>query len=201
MNKLSKCGMWLMIAAGVLTFITAFVSLWVIDLDAPQYPEGLKLVIGGFAGLTGNLDSVNDLNQYVGMAKLNPEDFWEFKALPWILMAYGVLFLITGFLRSKKMTIVDLFLFAIFGVLGFVDFYRWEYNYGHNLSSDAPIKIPGGDFQPPLIGYKKLANFEVFSQPGVGGWLLIVAGILVFVVVCYEFGIFRRFSGKTNKAV
>ena len=142
MNKLSKCGMWLMIAAGVLTFITAFVSLWVIDLDAPQYPEGLKLVIGGFAGLTGNLDSVNDLNHYVGMAKLNPEDFWEFKALPWILMAYGVLFLITGFLRSKKMTIVDLLLFAIFGVLGFVDFYRWEYNYGHNLSSDAPIKIP-----------------------------------------------------------
>ena len=190
-----------MIAAGVLTFITAFVSLWVIDLDAPQYPEGLKLVIGGFAGLTGNLDSVNDLNHYVGMAKLNPEDFWEFKALPWILMAYGVLFLITGFLRSKKMTIVDLLLFAIFGVLGFVDFYRWEYNYGHNLSSDAPIKIPGGDFQPPLIGYKKLANFEVFSQPGVRGWLLIIAGILVFVVVCYEFGIFRRFSGKTNKAV
>ena len=201
MNKLSKCGMWLMIAAGVLTFITAFVSLWVIDLDAPQYPEGLKLVIGGFAGLTGNLDSVNDLNHYVGMAKLNPEDFWEFKALPWILMAYGVLFLLTGFLRSKKMTIADLILFGFFGVLGFVDFYRWEYNYGHNLSSDAPIKIPGGDFQPPLIGYKKLANFEVFSQPGVGGWLLIVAGILIFVVVCYEFGLFKRFIGKNNKAV
>lgn len=201
MNKLSKCGMWLMIAAGVLTFITAFVSLWVIDLDAPQYPEGLKLIIGGFSGLTGNLDSVNDLNHYVGMAKLNPEDFWEFKALPWILMAYGVLFLLTGFLRSKKMTIADLILFGIFGVLGFVDFYRWEYNYGHNLSSDAPIKIPGGDFQPPLIGYKKLANFEVFSQPGVGGWLLIVAGILIFVVVCYEFGIFKRFIGKGNKAV
>ena len=193
--------MWLMIAAGVLTFITAFVSLWVIDLDAPQYPEGLKLIIGGFAGLTGNLDSVNDLNHYVGMAKLNPEDFWEFKALPWILMAYGVLFLLTGFLRSKKMTIADLILFGFFGVLGFVDFYRWEYNYGHNLSSDAPIKIPGGDFQPPLIGYKKLANFEVFSQPGVGGWLLIVAGILIFVVVCYEFGIFKRFIGKGNKAV
>lgn len=201
MNKLSKCGMWLMIAAGVLTFITAFVSLWVIDLDAPQYPEGLKLIIGGFSGLTGNLDSVNDLNHYVGMAKLNPEDFWEFKALPWILMAYGVLFLLTGFLRSKKMTIADLILFGIFGVLGFVDFYRWEYNYGHNLSSDAPIKIPGGDFQPPLIGYKKLANFEVFSQPGVGGWLLIVAGTLIFVVVCYEFGIFKRFIGKGNKAV
>ena len=193
--------MWLMIAAGVLTFITAFVSLWVIDLDAPQYPEGLKLIIGGFAGLTGNLDSVNDLNHYVGMAKLNPEDFWEFKALPWILMAYGVLFLLTGFLRSKKMTIADLILFGFFGVLGFVDFYRWEYNYGHNLSSDAPIKIPGGDFQPPLIGYKKLANFEVFSQPGVGGWLLIVAGILIFVVVCYEFGLFKRFIGKNNKAV
>lgn len=196
MNKISKYGMWLMILAGVLTFITAFIPLWVIDLQAPQYPEGLELIIGGFAGLSGNVDSVNDLNHYVGMAKLNPADFWEFQILPWILMAYGVLFIITGFMKSKKMTFVDLVLFVIFGILGFIDFYRWEYNYGHNLSDDAPIKIPGGDFQPPLIGYKELANFQVFSQPGIGGWLLILAGIIIFLVVCYEFGIFQKLFKK-----
>ena len=50
MNKLTKTGVILMILAGVLTIIAAFVPLWVIDLDAPQYPEGLKLIIGGFAG-------------------------------------------------------------------------------------------------------------------------------------------------------
>ena len=116
-------------------------------------------------------------------------------------MAYGVLFVVTGFLRSKKMTIVDLVLFAIFGVLGFIDFYRWEYNYGHNLSDDAPIKIPGGDFQPPLIGYKKLANFEVFSQPDLGGWLLIVAGIIIFCVVCYEYGFFQKVFPKKQQSV
>jgi copper chaperone NosL len=196
MNKLSKYGMWLMMLAGVITFIAAFIPLWVIDLDAPQYPEGLQLIIGGFAGLSGNLDSVNDLNHYVGMAKLNPADFWEFQILPWLLMIYGVLFVVTGFLKSKKMTLVDLVLFGLFAILGFIDFYRWEYNYGHNLSDDAPIKIPGGDFQPPLIGYKKLANFEVFSQPGIGGWLLIIAGIIIFLVVCYEFGIIRKVFGK-----
>ncbi len=197
MNKLTKTGVILMIIAGVLTFFAAFVPLWVIDLYAPQYPEGLKLIIGSFAGLSGNLDSVNDLNHYVGMAKLNPADFWEFSVLPWLLMIYGILFIITGFMKSKKMTIVSFVLFCLFGILGFIDFFRWEYNYGHNLSDDAPIKIPGGDFQPPLIGYKQLANFEVFSWPGIGGWILVISGIIIAFVIFYEFGWYKKIFKKS----
>lgn len=37
------------------------------------------------------------------------------------------------------------------GLIGFVDFYLWEYDYGHNLNPKAPIKIPGQSYQPPLI--------------------------------------------------
>lgn len=199
MNKLTKTGVILMIIAGVLTIISAFIPLWVIDLNAPQYPEGLKLIIGSFAGLTGNLDSVNDLNHYVGMAQLHAEDFWEFAALPWILIVLGVIFIITGFLKRKKLTIVCFILLCLFAVLGFIDFFRWEYNYGHNLSSDAPIKIPGGDFQPPLIGFKQLANFEVFSWPGIGGWLLVLAGILVALVIFLEFGWYDKIFKKYKK--
>jgi copper chaperone NosL len=199
MNKLTKTGVILMILAGVLTIIAAFVPLWVIDLDAPQYPEGLKLIIGGFAGLSGNLDSVNDLNHYVGMAQLHAEDFWEFAVLPWILIVLGVIFIITGFLKSKKLTICSFILLCLFAVLGFIDFFRWEYNYGHNLSPDAPIKIPGGDFQPPLIGFKQLANFEVFSWPGIGGWILVIAGILVALAIFYEFGFYEKIFKKAKK--
>ena len=199
MNKLTKIGVILMILAGVLTIIAAFVPLWVIDLDAPQYPEGLKLIIGGFAGLSGNLDSVNDLNHYVGMAQLHADDFWEFAVLPWILIVLGVIFIITGFLKSKKLPICSFILLCLFAVLGFIDFFRWEYNYGHNLSPDAPIKIPGGDFQPPLIGFKQLANFEVFSWPGIGGWILVIAGILVALAIFFEFGFYEKIFKKTKK--
>ena len=196
MNRLTRTGVILMLIAGVLTAVAAFVPLWVIVLDAPQYPEGLQLVIGSFAGLSGNLNSVNDLNHYVGMAQLHPEDFWEFAVLPWILIVLGALFVTAGLLRSKKLTLTGFVLLCLFGLLGFIDFFRWEYNYGHNLSPDAPIKIPGGDFQPPLIGFKQLANFEVFSWPGIGGWLLVAAGILVAIAIFIDFGFFRKLFKK-----
>jgi hypothetical protein len=54
---------------------------------------------------------------------------------------------------------------------GLIDFYLWEYDYGHNLDPRAAIKIPGAAFQPPLIGYKQLLNFRAVSLPHIGGVL------------------------------
>jgi copper chaperone NosL len=41
-------------------------------------------------------------------------------------------------------------------------------------------------YQPPLIGYKKMLNFEALSQPDVGGWFFIVAGMILTGVCIYE---------------
>ena len=65
---------------------------------------------------------------------------------------------------------------------GLADFYRWGYDYGHNLDPDAIIKIPGMTYQPPLLGAKQLLNFYATSWPASGGMVLIAA-ILVGVVV------------------
>ena len=198
-SKMSKVGMILLLLAAVFTAASAFVPVWRIDLTAPQYPEGLQLFIGGLSGISRNLDSINDLNHYVGMAKIFPEDFWEFKALPVILFVFAVLFLLSAIARSKKMTLGSFILFCIFGVLGFVDFYYWTYSYGHNLSPDAPIKVPGMAYQPPVFGYKKLANFEAFSVPDMGGYLLFASGFLIALAVFYEFGIIDKLF-KRKKA-
>ena len=45
-----------------------------------------------------------------------------------------------------------------------VDFYLWEYEYGHNLDPTAPIQVPGMSYQPPLIGYKMLLNFGAYYR-------------------------------------
>jgi hypothetical protein len=51
-----------------------------------------------------------------------------------------------------------------------VDFWRWEYDYGHNLDFEhAIIKVPGMTYQPPLIGSKQLLNFTASSWPSLGG--------------------------------
>jgi copper chaperone NosL len=64
-------------------------------------------------------------------------------------------------------------------VVGLVDFWRWEYDYGHNLDLEhAPIQVPGMSYQPPLIGSKQLLNFTATSLPATGGLLAIVSVIL-----------------------
>ena len=41
-------------------------------------------------------------------------------------------------------------------------------------------------YQPPLIGYKQLLNFGAYSIPDVGGWMLVAAGVLLFIIVVKE---------------
>jgi hypothetical protein len=53
-----------------------------------------------------------------------------------------------------------------------IDFWLWEYDYGHNLNPNAPIIVPGMSYQPPLLGFKQLLNFGAYSYPDVGGWIM-----------------------------
>ena len=42
--------------------------------------------------------------------------------------------------------------------------------FGHQLAPDAPIKVP--PFTPPVFGHQHIANFDVYSYPGPGSYLL-----------------------------
>jgi copper chaperone NosL len=83
-------------------------------------------------------------------------------------------------------------LFVAFGILAMYDFWRWEYNYGHNLNPDAAIIVPGMAYQPPLIGFKQLLNFGAYSMPDIGGWIFIGVGALLVLTVLAEW----RFAKK-----
>ena len=184
-NKLSVISKVALIVAAVLLWITPFVPIWIIYLDAPQYPEGLSMQIHANK-LAGDVEIINGLNHYIGMKTLHSDEFVEFKVLPYILGAFGLLFALSAFLNSKKMLYISLISFVLFGILAMVDFYMWEYNYGHNLDPNAAIKVPGMTYQPPLIGFKQLLNFGAFSVPHIGGWLLVVAGIFILGASVFE---------------
>jgi hypothetical protein len=67
------------------------------------------------------------------------------------------------------------------GSLAIYDFYLWEYDYGHNLSPTAPIKVPGMAYQPPLLGTKMLLNFKADSYPYWGGLFVGISVVLSFI--------------------
>ncbi len=155
-----------------------FLPIWQIQLSAPQYPEGLVLKI--FAnGLAGNVDVINGLNHYIGMQTLHSEDFIEFTLLPFLIGGLVLFGLIAAYISKKGVYYIYIAVFLLFAIISMVDFYRWEYNYGHSLDPNAAIQVPGMSYQPPLIGYKQLLNFGAYSIPDVGGWLFIVAGVLL----------------------
>ena len=63
--------------------------LWQIQLNAPQYPEGLVLKMYPHK-LGGSVDIINGLNHYIGMKTLHTKDFIEFTVLPFIIVFFSL---------------------------------------------------------------------------------------------------------------
>lgn len=181
-NKLRAWIRVILAVCSALLLIVLFVPIWRIDLEAPQYPEGLSLLIYA-KGLSGDVAIVNGLNHYIGMKELHSQDFIEFTLLPYLIILYAVLFALVAFVGRKKLLNIVFSFFVLFGIIAMIDFWRWEYNYGHDLNPDAAIVVPGMAYQPPLIGFKQLLNFGAYSVPDIGGWLFIATGILALACI------------------
>ncbi len=172
-------------ALAAVALLTLFLfPMWRITLVAPQYPGGVTMYIyinklGGDS--PGTLQNVNILNHYVGMKKIEPESIPELKYFPYVVLGMVVLGLIGVFVNRSWYFLGWGILMALLAAVGLYDFYLWEYDYGHNLSPMAPIKIPGASFQPPLLGTKVILNFIATSLPHVGGYF--AAGAIVLALV------------------
>jgi copper chaperone NosL len=177
----------LVLLAAFLVVGSLFVPLWHMTFVAQQYPEGLDLwiyshdLVGGDEG--NDLTEINVLNHYIGMRDIAVEDFTEFKWMPFVLGGLGLLFLRAA-VHGKVATLVDVA--AVFGY--FSGFSLWAfayklYRYGHDLAPTASVKVPG--FTPPVIGFKQIANFEVYSYPQggtyamAGAWLLVIVALVL----------------------
>jgi hypothetical protein len=122
-----------------------------------------------------DLMKINQLNHYIGMKVIDPESIPELKFMPWIVGALAVAGLGVAAAGRRRLVMVWLGAFALFGAVGLADFWRWEYDYGHDLDfENAIIKVPGMTYQPPIIGTKQLLNFTATSWPAAGA---IAAGL------------------------
>ena len=177
---------------------TYFLPLWVISLHAPQYPEGLGMEIW-INKMTGDLSKINNLNHYIGMKKIHPDSIPELKLMPWIMRGMMILGIAIALWGRRRWLWVWIAMFLALSIAGLIDYYKWGYDYGHNLDMEhAIIKIPGMTYQPPLIGKKQLLNFTAISLPGLGGWVAIISLITWIAVALLEQ---RRSKYKKLKAV
>ncbi|MFN1834219.1 hypothetical protein AB2B38_003060 [Balneola sp. MJW-20] len=171
----------LMMILGSLCLLALFVMpMWIITLEAPQYPDGIgmDIWINKIEDHNPNdIKNINLMNHYVGMKPI-PDHMKEFDIFPYvigIMSAFGVIIGVSG---NRKLFLTWFIVMVVLGAVGMYDFYIWEYDYGHNLDPKAAIKIPGQGYQPPLIGSKQILNFTAHSWPAAGAYFLFT-GILM----------------------
>jgi hypothetical protein len=171
----------LLVLAALLLLPCYLFPLWNMTMFAPQYPDGLRLDIYSYRLEGGNrgqdIREINVLNHYIGMKDLDTADFTEFKWIPFVAGILGLLFLRAAVLGKMSHLVDVLVLYCYFGAFSLWSFGYKMYRYGHDLAPTAAVKVD--PFMPPLFGYKKLANFEVYSYPGLGSYALALVALVV----------------------
>lgn len=189
----------LMIVGSLLLGALFYYPLWKITLVAPQYPEplGLNIHINKLSDgdQFNDVNNIDLLNHYIGMHHLPSKDnvkkgviesFPEFTYMPIIVGLMIVLGMVFGFLGKKKLYATWLGCIAVLGILGIYDFYSWLHKYGNELDPNAILKMTDPAtgklmaYNPPIFGFKHILNFEVYSYPAAGAYLIFASVLLVF---------------------
>lgn len=185
MKNISK---FFMAFASLILLLVFLFPIWKIDLSAPQYPEGLglRIWVNQITGMKdGDLNLINNLNHYIGMKTIQPESISELKVMPFIIIFFSIFGLFITFINKQFMKYAWLILFIVVLIVGLYDYYMWGYDYGHNLNPNAPIKVPGMTYQPPLLGSKQLLNMNATSLPDIGSYILGLS--ILFVILSIYF--------------
>ena len=169
----------LLAIAAVLVLISIFQPYWVLVLNAPQYPGGLK-VTAYLNHLEGDVREIDGLNHYIGMRPLAEAAQLERSLSIAAVLATGLLILAAVFIHNRWAALVALpaLLFPLFFLL---DLQYWLRDFGTNLDPTAPLSSSIKPFVPPVLGEGVVGQFSTVALPGAGLVLATVAALLVAV--------------------
>lgn len=176
--------------------------LWHLEMQAPQYREGLSLDVyahtlkGGHDGK--DVFEINILNHYIGMKKLDRDALTELDWLPFGFGALGLLLVRVAALGNVR-ALVDLSaLVAYFGGFSVFRFVLKLRSYGHDLAPDAPIKVE--PFTPAIWGEKQVGNFATQAAPASGSYLIAVFAAGVILLTLFHLIEGRRRERRAQRA-
>ena len=186
----------LLVIAAMLLAMTFLFPLWQMTMFAPQYPDGLRLDIYGFKLVGGNdgqdAKEINLLNHYIGMRELTAENFTEFKWIPFVVGAIALLCLRAAVIGKNSYLVDVAVLYGYFAAFSLWSFAHKLYSYGHELAPTAPVKVP--PFMPPMFGYEKIANFEIYSYPAAASYTMAGAMLALLIALLWNIRDVRRLS-------
>lgn len=166
-------------AARILLLVSIFFPYWHMELEAPQYPNGLFLT-AYVNNLTEDVKEIDGLNHYIGMRPLGEAAAFERAASVYLMIAMVLMVEVAAFVHSKWAVLLAI------PVIGFpvgflVDLFYWMRSFGLNLDPHAPLSSSVKPFVPTVLGEGGIGQFKTYAELGTGYWLAVVSGALIIV--------------------
>lgn len=173
-----------LIFARVLLLISIFVPYWHMELEAPQYPDGL-FVTAYVNHLEGDVKEINGLNHYIGMKPLEQAAQHERALAVWLIVAMFLLIEGAAFIHSKWAVLLAIPALAF--PIGFlVDLQFWLRTFGQNLDPAAPLSAAVKPFTPTILGEGGIGQFKTYASAGWGLWLAAACSVLIVVAFVFH---------------
>jgi hypothetical protein len=165
--------------AALLLLVSLLLPYWILQLSAPQFPEGLTIT-AYVNRLSGDVVELEGLNHYVGLGSFEDGAVLERTiSVAAIIMLAGLV--VAALYIHSRWVLVLVLPALLFPVFFLADLQYWLWTYGHNLDSAAPFAAAVGEFTPPLFGSAEIAQFDTMALPGWGFILALIASVLIAV--------------------
>jgi hypothetical protein len=188
----------LLALARVLLLVSIFVPYWHMDLDAPQYPNGLS-VTAYVNHLEGDVKEINGLNHYIGMRPLEQAAKFERATAVWALIAMALLIEGAAFVHSKWAVLLALPA-LLFPAVFLLDLQLWLAAFGQNLDPGAPLSSSVKPFTPTILGEGGIGQFKTYASAGLGLWLAVGNSALTLVAFAFHRGAYKPLFDRTLNA-
>jgi copper chaperone NosL len=182
--------------ARILLLVSIFFPYWHMELDAPQYPNGLFLT-AYVDRLEGDVKEIDGLNHYIGMRPLDEAAKFEKAVAIWALVAMVLLVEGAMFVHTRWAVLLAIPA-VLFPFVFLVDLQFWLATFGQNLDPDAPLSSSVKPFTPTILGEGGIGQFKTYADVGIGFWLAIGCSVLTVVGFIFHRRAYKPLHDRQN---
>jgi hypothetical protein len=186
----------LFIAAAIVLVVSIFMPVWSLSLEAPQYPDGLKVEVY-VNHMEGDVWEIDGLNHYIGMRPLGDAAQLE-KTLSIAAIAVVSTLLMAAILIHNRWAGLLSLPAIVYPGIFMLDLFLWLRHFGLNLDPTAAFSSSVDPFVPPLLGSRKIANFVTHGSVEMGFYLAVTCAVLVMVALVLHRRAYSRLAKETN---
>lgn len=166
-------------AGAVLLLVSLVLPYWRMTLHAPQYPKGLHLQL--FVNrITGDVDEIDGLNHYIGMAPLGEAATFERSIAVFGVVTLALLLVGAILLRNRWVALLALPV-VLYPAIFLADLFYWLHRFGHSLDPKAPLSTSIKPFTPTILGDGRIGQFRTSAAVEPGFLLALGAAVLVLI--------------------